>query len=73
MSKEHTFTMDLTPEGSMSCVLMDGEDISGLLCGIEVASGVGMATTVRLIPAKGQRATLTARLPEARITIEAEG
>lgn len=73
MSTEHTFTMDLMPSGDTSCVLLDGEDISHLLVGVEIVAGVGTPTSVRLIPSQGKRVVLTARLPEANITIEAEG
>ena len=69
---DHTFTMDLTPMGTHSCVLLDGEDISGLLRGVVVRSSVTAATTVELHPAKGQRAALIARLPEAQILIGEE-
>jgi hypothetical protein len=67
--KEHTFAMDLTPTGMTSCVLLDGEDISGMLAGVVVRSTVGEGTSVELICAKGRRAQLVARLPEAQIVI----
>jgi hypothetical protein len=70
--KERTFTMDLTPTGLSSCVLLDGDDISGLLRAVSVHSGVHEGTTVELHPALGCRAHLIARLPEARITIADE-
>lgn len=69
---ERTFTMDLTPNGTSSCVLLDGEDISGLLRGVVVRSHVLDGTTVELLPAKGQRAHLVIRLPEASIKITDE-
>ncbi len=64
--------MDLTPFGVMSTVLMDGDDISTQLRGIVVRSDVGTPTTVELIPAKGARVSLIARLPEAQIVIGEE-
>jgi hypothetical protein len=67
--KQHIFTMDLTPTGSSSCVLLDGEDISSLLAGVIVRSGVAQPTTVELICAKGKRAQLVVLLPEAQIVI----
>jgi hypothetical protein len=69
---EHTFTMNLTPDGSSSCVLLDGDDISSLLRGIRVEAGVGESTLIELLPARGKRAVLIARLPEAHITIGLE-
>lgn len=66
---ERTFAMDLTPSGTASCVLMDGHDISKLLRGVVVRSSVHEATTVELIPARGQSAELIARLPEANISL----
>lgn len=71
-NNERTFAMDLTPRGIMSCVLLDGVDISGLLRGVTVRSCVNEPTSVELHPAKGSRANLTARLPEARIVIADE-
>lgn len=71
-TKEHTFTMDLTPDGIQSLVLLDGVDICSLLYGVEIKSGVNQPTTVTLIPALGQRASLIARLPEAQIIIAEE-
>jgi hypothetical protein len=70
--KERTFAMDLPPNGSMSKVLMDGEDISGMLRAVTVHAAVGEATTVELFPRKGSRAELIARLPEAQIVIAEE-
>lgn len=70
--KERVFTMNLTPDGTMSKVLLDGDDISGLLRGVRVVSGVGAATTVELIPARGRLAELTVRLPEACIVVAEE-
>jgi len=64
--------MDLTPDGRSSMVLLDGEDISGLLRGVVVRSSVDAATTVELQPSAGRRAELIARLPEAQIGIDAE-
>lgn len=70
--KERTFTMDLTPNGMSSCVLMDGDDISGLLQGVVVRSHVRHATSVELQPAHGAHARVMARLPEAQILIVGE-
>jgi len=72
VSTERTFVMDLTPNGCSSSVLMNGEDISRLLRGVTVHSGVDHATTVELHPAKGCRAELMIRLPEAQIVIAEE-
>jgi hypothetical protein len=69
MAKERTFAMNLTPVGARSSVLMDGDDISGLLRGIVVRSSVDDATTVELQPAKGHRAEIIAMVPEAAISI----
>ena len=69
---EHVFAIDLHPAGHLSTVAMDGEDISSLLRGIRVESGVGQPTAVTLIPVLGTRATLLVRLPEAQITIATE-
>lgn len=69
---ERTFTMDLAPNGTAGLVLMDGWDISRLLRGVVVRSGVGEPTTVELLPAHGCRADLIARLPEAQIVIANE-
>lgn len=71
-TKDHEFSMHLTPNGRESTILLDGEDISGLLTGISVSSGVHVPTTIQLFPGKGKRATLIARLPESRITLELE-
>jgi hypothetical protein len=70
-SRTHTFTLDLTPSGQDSCVLLDGEDISSFLQGIVVRASVHHATIVELFPGKGQRAQLTVRVPEAQIVIVA--
>jgi hypothetical protein len=69
---ERTFTMDLTPLGISSCVLLDGVDISMLLRGIVIRSSVAEPTEVELLPARGARVELIARLPEARIVIAEE-
>jgi hypothetical protein len=66
---ERTFAMDLAPLGRLSCVLLDGEDISGLLRGVDVSSSVEGATTVKLHPAIGHRVELIARVPDAQITV----
>lgn len=71
-SVERVFTMDLTPRGVQSKVLMDGEDISKSLRGVAVRSSVDGATSVELLPANGCRAELIARLPEARVSIAQE-
>jgi hypothetical protein len=72
-AKERTFTMTLTPQGHMSRVLLDGDDISGLLRGVVVRSIVDDATTVELQPAKGRsRVELSVRLPEAKITLNTD-
>lgn len=70
--REHVFTMNLTPNGMSSAILLDGEDISGILRGVQVLCGVDQPTTVKLFPAPGHRAELIARLPEAHIVIETE-
>ena len=67
---EHDFVMDLGPTSHTSMVLMDGEDITSVLRGVRVESGVGHVTTVTLIPVPGQHVQLTARLPEAQIVID---
>lgn len=69
---DHTFVMELTPRGIMSRVQLDGEDISELLRGVIVRTSAGEGTTVELLPARGHRATLVVRLPEAQITIAEE-
>lgn len=69
---ERVFTMDFTPSGTFSCVLLDGEDISNLLRAVTVHSGAGEPTRVNLFPAAGQRVNLIARLPEALVIIEGE-
>lgn len=68
MSNEHTFTMNLTPKGLASSVLLDGQDISHLLRGLTVRSDVDGQTTVELIVRKA-RVELIARVPEAQIVI----
>jgi hypothetical protein len=68
-SNTHTFTLDITPSGRDSCVLLDGEDISMLLEGIVVRASVHHATIVELFPRRGQRAQLTVRVPAAQIVI----
>jgi hypothetical protein len=69
---ERIFTMDLTPTGITSCILLDGIDISHLLRGIIVRSTVNNATEVELQPTRGARVQLIARLPEARVLIAEE-
>lgn len=67
--REHTFVMDITPAGAGSCVLLDGEDISGMLAGVDIRSRVGEATEVALHVVHGQRAQVMVKVPEARIVV----
>lgn len=69
---ERVFTMELAPNGTLSKVFLDGVDISGLLRGVKVTSGVGQPTTVELMPSRGQRVSLIAKLPEAQIVVAEE-
>jgi hypothetical protein len=48
MTLERTFTMELTPAGWSSSVLLDGVDISELLRGVSVSSDVHGGTVVTL-------------------------
>jgi hypothetical protein len=68
MTKERTFTMRLTPMGISSRVLLDGEDISGLLYGVTVRSDADGATSVEL-HARGASVDLEVKLPEAQVVV----
>lgn len=63
------FSMDLAPSGAHSRVLLDGEDISDLLCSVHIHSGIDIPTKVELDPALGHRAEVVARVPEAQIMV----
>lgn len=67
--RERVFTMDLTPNGRLATVVLDGDDISGLVRGVEVRAAVDEATQVRLDVGVGQHVQLRARLPEAAVSI----
>lgn len=69
---ERTFVIDLTAMGHMSCVLLDGIDISDQLRGVRISAFVGEETVVELVPIKGARVSLIARLPEAHVVIAEE-
>lgn len=70
---ERTIAIHLTPTAAESVVLLDGVDISAYLRGVVVRASVDDGTSVELIPTKGHRVELVARLPEASIVIRDEG
>lgn len=67
--KERTFAMNLTPHGAQSTILMDGEDISGLLRAVSVSSSATGETSVELHPSKACLAELIAKVDEAHVVV----
>ncbi len=76
MAKRKRRQLDIVlPESvtsSETSVLLDGNDITGFLRGIEISSSLNRPTRVTLKPAIGMRAKLRVILPEAQITIADE-
>jgi hypothetical protein len=68
-TRVRSFEMNLEPSGRGGTVKLDGVDLSKLLRGVEIRTGIEQPTTVTLYCAAGQRVKLLALLPEAQVTI----